>query len=77
MQEPLEHLLSWLIQCLSVVVDVAQGLGEVGWERVSGCEGVSGDVDGDGAVAACGADQASDGPAGGGLQPAGHGRGLR
>ena len=33
--------------------------------RVSGCEGVSGDVDGDGAVAACGGDQASDGPAGG------------
>ena len=53
-----------------------EGLGEVGWEGVSGCEGVSGDVDGDGAVAACGGDQASDGPAGGGLQPAGHGKGC-
>ena len=53
-----------------------EGLGEVGWERVSGCEGVSGDVDGDGAVAACGGDQVSDGPAGGGLQPAGHGKGC-
>lgn len=60
------------------MVDVVEGLGEVGWERVSGCEGVSGDVDGDGdcAVAACGGDQASDGPAGGGLQPAGHGKGC-
>ena len=37
-----------------------EGLGEVGWERVSGCEGVPGNVDGDGAVAACGGDQASD-----------------
>ena len=27
-----------------------EGLGEVRWEGVSGCEGVSGDVDGDGAV---------------------------
>ncbi len=36
----------------------------------------SGNVDGDGAVAACGGDQASDGPAGGGLQPAGHGKGC-
>ena len=42
-----------------------EGLGEVGWEGVSGCEGVSGDADGDGAVAACGGDQASDGPGGG------------
>ena len=33
-----------------------EGLGEVRWEGVSGCEGVSGDVDGDGAVAACGGD---------------------
>ena len=53
-----------------------EGLGEVGWEGVSGCEGVSGDVDGDGAVAACGGNQASDGPVGGGLQPAGHGKGC-
>ena len=58
------------------MVDVVEGLGEVGWERVSGCEGVPGNVDGDGAVAACGGDQASDGPAGGGLQPAGHGKGC-
>ncbi len=35
------------------------------------------DGDGDCAVAACGGDQASDGPAGGGLQPAGHGKGSR
>ena len=27
-----------------------EGLGEVGWERVGGYEGVSGDIDGDGAV---------------------------
>ena len=52
-----------------------EGLGEVGWERGSGYEGVSGDVDSDGAVAACGGDQASDGPTGGGLQPTGHGKG--
>ena len=57
------------------MVDVVKDLGEVGWEWVGGGEGVSGDVDGDGAVAACGGDQASDGPAGGGLQPAGHGQG--
>ena len=58
------------------MVDVVEGLGEVGWERVGGCKGVSGDVDGDGVVAACGGDQASDGPAGGGLRPAGHGKGC-
>ena len=52
-----------------------EGLGEVGWERVGGYEGVSGDVDSNGAVAACSVDQASDGPTGGGLQPTGHGQG--
>ena len=45
------------------MVDVVEGLGEVGGEWVGGGEGVSGDVDGDGAVAACGGDQASDGDA--------------
>ena len=52
-----------------------EGLGEVGWERVGGYEGVSGDVDSNGAVAACSVDQASDGPTGDGLQPTGHGQG--
>lgn len=38
-----------------------EGLGKVGWNRGCGCEGVSGDVDGDGMVAACSGDQAFDG----------------
>jgi hypothetical protein len=57
------------------VADLGQGLLEVVGEGVGGGDGVRAGLDGDGAVAAGGADEFPDAPAGGGLDPVADGQG--
>ena len=56
-----------------LAVDAVEGFAEVGGQGVGGGDGVVAGLDFDGAVAAGGADERADGPAGGVFDPAADG----